>query len=96
MSLNANEREATRKELGQNLLMSGLDSEMLASRLGRPEQDVQDALNVNGTDPGLVWAVRDALVNQIEADGGEPVPFTVLTDDARQAANGWFGVPLTR
>jgi hypothetical protein len=93
MSLTAAEIERTREELRANLALSGLDVPTLAARLGMSAARTQTALDVSGA-PTEAWFVRDYLVNAVRAAGAEPVPFTVLTDDARTLAQNWF--PLRR
>lgn len=92
MSLNAAQRRATRSELQSNLERSGLTIADLAAHLNRPEAAVRAAVAVGATDPVLVWAVRDLLEDAVRATGGEPMPYSVLTESARTAARGWFGV----
>lgn len=92
MSLNAGQRRATSTELRANLALAELSVADLAGQLGQSAQAVEQALEVAHTDPVLVWAVRDELETAVRANGRTPVPFTVLTEAARAAAQGWFGI----
>lgn len=90
MSLNAEQRAVTRDELHANLVLSGLTTDELAARLEISPRRVTTALEVQGA-PQTVWLVRDYLENVV---GERAVPYTVLVESARAAAESWF--PLRR
>ncbi len=92
MSLNRNQSEATRAELHSNTELSGLSADAIANALGMSLERVQSALGVSGAAPQDVWLVRDFLDRTIRRAGGTPYPYTSLTESARAAAQGWFGL----
>lgn len=92
MSLDADQRARTAAELDANLTLSGLTPEQLASRTGLSTARTEAVLRMEGAHPVDVWLVRDALETAARESGERPVPYSVLTEDARSAAAGWFGV----
>ncbi|MBU2664471.1 DUF2316 family protein [Actinoplanes bogorensis] len=90
MSLNEAERQRTKDELARNLELSGLSEVAAAAALGYAPDRLRDALSVDGADPVDVWEVRDFVERAVRESGREPVAFTVLTEDARVRAEGWF------
>lgn len=92
MSLNRTQRAATSRELLANLELAGLDRPQLRQLTGWSAQRVTAALELNGADPADVWQLRDLLEQAVRDAGGSPVEFTVLTERARAAARGWFGI----
>ena len=92
MSLDADQRARTADEFAANLAQSGLTGEQLRARTGLDHERFDAALAVRDADPRDVWLVRDALETAVRDAGGEPVPFSVLTEEMRSAAAGWFGV----
>lgn len=88
--LNAEEQATTSSELRQYLLVSELTNDQVADDLGFDPARLARTLDVVEADPSDVWLVRDYLV-QVLADQDRPQPgFTVLTDQARDKAAGWF------
>ncbi len=95
MTLDAEQRRRTGAELHANLTRSGLTAATVAQGLGLDAVEVARALDVDPAGrPEVVWWVRDHLHAAVLARGGEPVPFTVLTEDVRASAERWF--PLRR
>lgn len=92
MSLNAQQRLDTSRELAQNLALSGLTAEQLGHRMGWTDARVQRTLRVDGGSPADVWKLRDALVSAVREAGREPAAFSVLTEQKRRDAGLWFGV----
>jgi hypothetical protein len=91
MSLNDAERSRTCRELQHNLELSGLTHSQAANDLGFSVQRLDDTLTLaTGNDPADVWQLRDYLEQAVLDGGGEPAPFSVLTEDARSAARSWF------
>ncbi|WP_033221837.1 DUF2316 family protein [Kitasatospora phosalacinea] len=90
MSLNAEECARTAAELRANLELTGGDAGRAGAELGFDEQRLAQALDVAGADPEDVWLLRDHLEDLVRAAGREPVPYTVLTEEARAAAERWF------
>ncbi|QKW23239.1 DUF2316 family protein [Kitasatospora sp. NA04385] len=90
MSLNAEERARTAAELRANLELTGVDAERAGAELGFGGGQLAQVLGVAGADPEDVWLLRDHLEDLVRAAGREPVPYTVLTEEARAAAERWF------
>ena len=54
-------------------------------------QRLDDTLTLApGNDPADVWQLRDYLEQAVLDGGGQPDPFSVLSEDARSAARAWF------
>lgn len=93
MSLNPGQRRQTADEFRTDLTASGLTREDIRLRSGLPEDRFDAAFTVSGAaDPVDVWLVRDTLETAVVDNGGTPVQHVVLTEEARAAARGWFGV----
>ncbi|WP_051681912.1 DUF2316 family protein [Cellulomonas sp. HZM] len=93
MSLNASERRRTRDELAENFRRSGRTPTDVERDLGISERDLDAVLAMDDdVHPATTWLVRDYLVAEVEAAGGEVFPFTSLTEQMRDAARGWFGI----
>ncbi|KWZ72444.1 MAG: DUF2316 family protein [Winkia neuii] len=91
--LNRLEKANTVAELAKNLELSGLSVEELAARAGLDLRTTRDTLRLEpGCNPAYVWLLRDKLETAVKEGGGEPYPFSKLTEEARRAARGWFGV----
>ncbi|MEV7213278.1 DUF2316 family protein [Kitasatospora cineracea] len=93
MSLNDGERARTAAELRANLELTGLPAEAVRAELGYGEREFERILGVAGADPVSVWRVRDRLEDLVREAGREPVPYSVLTERARVAAERWFALP---
>lgn len=92
MSLTSRERTQTARELRANLELSGLDREQLGRLTGWDDVHLDATLSLERADPADVWKLRDLLERAVRDAGRQPVPFTVLTESARAAARGWFGI----
>ena len=93
MSLNDAELQRTRDELAANLALTGLTLDQVAGDLGYAAQRLRDALAPRGSgDPADVWLLRDYLEQAVRDGGGEPAPFTVLTEPNRRLARQWFSL----
>jgi len=90
MSLDQRQTAATRDELAINLARSGQTSGGLADVTGLDRSHVRAALQVDGARPEDVWLVRDYLDRVIRSNGGTPLPYSTLTEQARAAARVWF------
>ena len=90
MSLNPAEKQRTRQDLQANRQLCPLSDEAIATALGWTPGHLQATLQVT-SHPTDVWRLRDFLVQAIRESGGTPAPFSVLTNDKRGAAQGWFG-----
>ncbi|MGX6600991.1 DUF2316 family protein [Micromonosporaceae bacterium Da 78-11] len=95
MSLNDEERARTGQELAENFRLAGSTPDEIRAALDFSFEQFEDTLTVRpGGRPQDVWLLRDHLEDLIRAQGVTPVPYTVLTDEAREAAAVWF--PLRR
>ncbi len=93
MSLTSPQRARTAAEFAANFAASGLTREELRERTGLPPARFDSALTMSpGTGPVDAWLLRDTLETAVREAGAELTRFSVLTDDARSAATGWFGV----
>jgi hypothetical protein len=90
MSLNADERTQTSAELKENAERSRLPARVIQRALGFSEARLDAALHVSPScDPVDVWVLRDFLDEAVVHTGGQPEPYSVLTEDARAAAQRW-------
>ncbi|MHA6757185.1 DUF2316 family protein [Streptacidiphilus sp. PAMC 29251] len=98
MSLNREEQQRTSGELHANIQLCGTPPEQLAEQLGFSADQLEDTLNMGGAcQPQDVWLLRDHLQDLVLAQGRTPVPYSVLTEQARRAAAVWFPLhPLSR
>ncbi|MFJ4717388.1 DUF2316 family protein [Streptomyces sp. NPDC088785] len=92
MSLTTEERRRTAGELRTNLARTGHGERRVADALEWTADRLTRTLGVEGADPVDVWLLRDHLVQAVRDAGGEPAPFTVLTDRARVRARTWFAL----
>ena len=91
MSLTAEEQRRTSSELRANLALSGLAHGDVQAVLGFSAAQLAETLSVGPVaSPADVWLLRDYLEQCVLAQGGSPVPYTVLTSQARPQAAGWF------
>lgn len=92
MSLNNQQRRATASELAQHCHASGLSRDEMLKRTGRSEQDCDAAFAVDDVmNPAHVWLLRDILEDACRDRGASVTPFSVLTEDKRDAAWHWCG-----
>ncbi|MGY0499284.1 DUF2316 family protein [Nocardia sp. FBN12] len=91
MSLNAEERARTSEELHANLRLTGLTPQEAQAALEFTHEQFESALNCSDiAKPADVWLLRDHLEQLVEDQDGTPVPYTVLTEQARSSARRWF------
>ncbi|MGO1313277.1 MAG: aldo/keto reductase, partial [Brevibacterium aurantiacum] len=90
MSLNDTEISRTAAELRTNLELSGLSPSEAAADLLISETELSALLTARDVDPASVWQLRDYLEQAVFDAGQRPAPFTVLTEDNRRKAAGWF------
>ncbi|MGN6444655.1 DUF2316 family protein [Amnibacterium sp.] len=94
MSLSAEQRHRTAEELRANLQLAGVTESHLRADTDLDAHEFREAMHVSPRSrPEDVWLLRDRLVVLVRAAGRQPVPFTVLTDEARAAASPWFPLP---
>ena len=91
MSLTQAQRQQTAAELQANFELSGLSTADLRQLTGWTQSRVVAALTMGDVDPADVWRVGDLLQAEVRSNGRTPVPFSVLTDQARGAAGARFG-----
>lgn len=98
MSLTRAERDQTAREFEANLKQSGLTIHELQEKSGLSSERFMNAFVVaeRGADPRDVWLIRDLLETAVVHNGAQLVPFSKLTEDARSAAAGWFGIKKTK
>ncbi len=93
MSLNHDELRRTSVELQHNLRLSGLTEAEVAADLGLTPDRLRAVLRMSALEsPAEAWLLRDYLEQAVRDAGGEPVPFTVLTERSRRMAEFWFGL----
>ncbi len=91
MSLNGVERKQTSVERKANFTLSGVSAEDVQSHLRFSSHDFDETLNVSAaSDPVNIWLLRDHLEILARDKGLVPVPYRVLTEAARAAADRWF------
>lgn len=91
MSLTAAQRRQTAAELQANFELSGLSTADLRQLTGWTQERVVASLTVTAADPADVWQLRDLLDIEVRSAGRTPLPFSVLTEEARGAAGVQFG-----
>ncbi|MEV5683413.1 DUF2316 family protein [Streptomyces sp. NPDC052164] len=95
MSLNDEQRARTKDELLANFRLAGTTPEEVQAHLDFTSQQFDDTINLREQcTPQDVWLLRDHLEKLVQARGGTPAPYSVLTRRARLAAALWF--PLRR
>jgi hypothetical protein len=92
MSLTPAQRQQTAAELQANFELSALSTADLRALTGWTQERVVATLTITDADPADVWRVRDLLDAEVRAAGRTPLPFSVLTEQARSAAEVWFGI----
>ena len=92
MSLTSTQRQQTAAELQANFELSGLSTGDLRQITGWTQSRVAASLTMAGADPADVWQLRDLLDSEVRSNGRTPVPFSVLTEQARSAARAWFDI----
>lgn len=101
--MNKREREVTAQDLRRHAEVAGLSATDIGAWLREGDASIDDAsvervLATGGTDPVLVWAVRDVVDAAVRAGGRDAGGWHVLTDSARVRARQWFalrGIPPT-
>lgn len=91
MSLTPAQQRQTVAELQANFELSGLSTADLRQLTGWTQSRIVAALTMDGPDPADVWRLRDLLESEVVAAGRTPVPYSVLTEEARAYAETWFG-----
>lgn len=87
MTLKPAERQATSEQLAANLERSGLNRDQVCEDLDFSDDELQASLELRElVDPVDVWVLRDYLELAVRQAGAEPVPYTVLTEEARTEA----------
>lgn len=90
------QRRRTSTELKTNLTLSGRTPQQISTDLGVTPEQLHATLDVDaGANPVDVWRLRDHLKAAAGQAGAEPVPYTVLTESARGAAQRWFTLRKT-
>ncbi len=93
MSLNAEERQRTSRELQHTATAISLTGEQIAHQLEWSVARTESTLAVDSaSNPVDVWELRDFLEETATGLGAETVPFTVLTEAARRRAHVWFAL----
>lgn len=90
MSLTPEQRRRTAAELQANFELSGLSTADLRQLTGWTQERVVASLRITDADAADVWHLRDLLDTEVRSAGRTPLPFSVLTEDARTAAQAWF------
>lgn len=91
MTLKRAERQATSEQLAANLALSGLTRGQVCEDLDFSDAELEAALELRElVDPVDVWVLRDYLELAVRQSGGEPVEYTVLTEEARTEAYKWY------
>jgi hypothetical protein len=86
MSFTAAQRQQTAAELQANFELSGLSTADLRQLTGWTQERVVASLTVTEADAADVWHVRDLLDTEVRSAGRTPLPFSVLTEEARPPA----------
>ena len=87
MSLNPQERKATIRELQANFALTGLSLAEVATDLGTTEGTIQKVLNLETQHINNPWILRAYLIEKLEEQGIQPVPFSRLVGDPEDY---WF------
>jgi hypothetical protein len=91
MSLSTDQRRRTAEELRANLALAGVTETHLRAGTDLDAHEFREAMHVSPRSrPEHVWLLRDRLVVLVRANGKQPVPFTVLTEEKRAPASVWF------
>jgi hypothetical protein len=91
MSLTPAQRQQTAAELQANFELSGLSTADLRQLTGWTQERVVSSLTISDAEVADLWHVRDLLDAEVRSNGRTPVPFSVLTEQARGAAGARFG-----
>jgi len=87
MSLTLTQRNNTKKELQQNLALTGLSKEQVASDLNISVTKLDEILNLQVNSINNPWIVRNYLLKKVKEAGNVPIPFTALKGDYHKY---WF------
>lgn len=83
MSLTPAQQRQTAAELQANFELSGLSTADLRQLTGWIQERIVATLTVDSADPADVWRLRDLLEAEVRSAGRKPVPYSVLTEQAR-------------
>lgn len=82
MSLTAEQKEQTSRELKENYRISGLKPDEIEVVLGFDTEQLQELLNLYPTpNPTNVWRLRDYMEEVIKEKGKQPYPYTSLREN---------------
>ncbi|WP_125568614.1 DUF2316 family protein [Companilactobacillus insicii] len=81
MSLTKSEKEATVRELHENLAQSDLTLDEIAQDLGTTPEVIEEVSNLRVKSIEQPWVLRNYLIKKIISHGKEPISFTVLVGD---------------
>ncbi|MCI1903112.1 MAG: DUF2316 family protein [Enterococcaceae bacterium] len=87
MSLNNDEKEASRKEFKENLAISGLTVEEIAKELSTTPDKIKKIMDLNVRALEDPWILKEYLEDKIRKAGKEPAPFTALAGNYHRH---WF------
>ena len=85
--LTSKERAHTAKELQENAHRLGYDYERIADEVDLSIVELERVLTMKNPEPGQVWMVRDYLLDMLEKEGKEAMPFSKLINPA---VNIWY------
>ncbi|AYJ43235.1 DUF2316 family protein [Lactiplantibacillus pentosus] len=81
MSLNPQQMRATREELQVNFALTGLTKTQVATGLNISVTKLDHLFDLTQQSLEDPWILRNYLIDQVEAAGKTPVPFTALSGD---------------
>lgn len=81
MSLNAEQIEATKKELQANFDLLGYSAERIAEDLHTTPEKITGILKLNARKMEDPWILKIYLENEITANGKTPIEFSSLRGD---------------
>ncbi|WP_048001036.1 DUF2316 family protein [Lactiplantibacillus herbarum] len=81
MSLNPQQMVATRQELQENFMLTGLSKEQVANDLQISMVKLERLFALTQQSLEDPWILRNYLIEKVEEAGQTPVPFTALRGD---------------
>ena len=81
MSLTYEQQQNTKKELKENLLLTGLTLEKVASDLETTTSYIEDLLNLKSKHIEDPWILKEYLEKTLKEQGKVSIPFTALKGD---------------